>query len=113
MWSRLTVLWDQAGTPSWLRTKLYPNLSCAWWSSFLQIVRVAGDESMSPAQVLISWAVHRGTVPLVRTTKTERLAENLYPQQLSEDGCRAVNQITTRHRYIESVSWTGHQVFDD
>lgn len=77
------------------------------------VQRVAKDESLTPAQVLISWALMRGTVPLVRTSKVERIAENLDVKPLSDKSMDALNSITKRHRYIDALHWAGHQVFDD
>lgn len=41
------------------------------------IVDIAKDVGKSAAQVILRWHVQRGTVPLVKTTKEERLAENM------------------------------------
>lgn len=74
---------------------------------------IAKEEGLTPAQVLISWALMRDTVPLVRTSKVERIPENLNVKPLSEKSMAAINSITKRHRYIDPVQWAGHQVFDD
>lgn len=77
------------------------------------VIEVSKDEALTPAQVLVSWALMRGTIPLVRTSKAKRIQENLNVKPLSEKSMAALNSITKRHRYIGSEDWTGHQVFDD
>lgn len=76
-------------------------------------MKVAKEENISPAQVLISWAVQRGTVPLVKSGHVNRLAENFAFVELSKESMSQINSIQIRHRYIDSASWTGHKVFDE
>jgi diketogulonate reductase-like aldo/keto reductase len=72
---------------------------------------VAAKEGLSTAQVLINWAIKRGTVPLVRTTKIHRLEENIFIKTMSEESFKELNGISTEHRYVGSYSWTGQDVF--
>ena len=41
------------------------------------IKEIASAKGKSPAQVCIAWHVARGTIPLAKTTKEERLLENI------------------------------------
>lgn len=77
------------------------------------VAQVAREESMTPAQVLIGWALKRGTVPLVRTSKAARLAENLHVPALGDAAFAKVSAITTRHRFVDPTEWAGHPVFDE
>lgn len=74
---------------------------------------VALKEDLSNAQVLINWAIQRGTIALVRTTKINRLEENIVIKALSEESFKQLSSISTQHRYVGSYSWTGHDVFAD
>lgn len=77
------------------------------------LAKVAEEEKMTPAQVLISWALTRGTVPLVKTSKVHRLKENFHVSPLSASAMHQIDAIQTRHRFIDAFNWAGHQVFDD
>jgi diketogulonate reductase-like aldo/keto reductase len=76
-------------------------------------MKVSKDENITPAQVLISWSLQRGTVPLVKSGHVNRLAENYSVVELSKESMGQINCIQTRHRYIDSASWTGHNVFEE
>lgn len=41
------------------------------------ITEIATAKGKSAAQVILAWHVQRETIPLVKTTKAERLAENM------------------------------------
>ena len=41
------------------------------------ITEIAAAKGKSPAQVILAWHVKRDTIPLVKTTKPERLGENM------------------------------------
>ncbi len=73
---------------------------------------VAEREGISPAQVLLSWAIQRETVPLVRTSKLDRVQENFRVKELSSASFSILNSLKTRHRFIDAADWAGHQVFD-
>ena len=46
------------------------------------ILEIAGRNGITPAQVLLSWAVHRGTSVIPKSVRKERLKENLDAAQL-------------------------------
>ena len=72
---------------------------------------LASKEGLTNAQTLINWALMRGTNPLVRTTKVNRLEENLTVKILSPESMNKLNTLPISHRYVHSLSWTGHDVF--
>lgn len=41
------------------------------------ITEIATAKGKTPAQVILAWHVKRNTIPLVKTTKAERLGENM------------------------------------
>ena len=76
------------------------------------IQRVARREAITPAQVLIAWAVARNTVVIPRTCKAKRLAENFCPNvKLSDESIKDIAAIKTRHRYIDPILAFGWDCF--
>ena len=67
------------------------------------ISAIAGRVGKTPAQVLLAWAVQRGTA-LLTTPKSEAQArENLDISRLPEDAFDEINRIQTRQRLNEVV----------
>src|SRR6202451_993082 len=67
------------------------------------ISAIAARVGKTPAQVLLAWAVQRGTA-LVTTPRTEaRARENLDISALPEDAFDEINRIQTRQRFNEVV----------
>ncbi|MCE5317082.1 MAG: aldo/keto reductase [Parachlamydia sp.] len=67
------------------------------------IVAIAAKVGKTPAQVLLAWAVQRGTAVLT-TPKTEaRARENFDISPLTEDAFNEINRIQTRQRLNEVV----------
>ncbi|HSW72629.1 MAG TPA: aldo/keto reductase [Chlamydiales bacterium] len=70
------------------------------------IVKIAARVKKTPAQVLLAWAIQRGTA-LLTTPKTEaRAKENFDISPLPEDAFNEINQIKTRKR-LNPVVKTG------
>ena len=67
------------------------------------ILAVAARVRKTPAQVLLAWAVQRGTALLTTPTTAARARENLNISALPEDAFEAINQIQTRQRFNEVV----------
>jgi alcohol dehydrogenase (NADP+) len=67
------------------------------------ILEIAAQVEKTPAQVLLAWAVQRGTA-LLTTPKTEaRAKENFDISSLPEEAFNAINNIQTRQRYNQVV----------
>jgi diketogulonate reductase-like aldo/keto reductase len=63
------------------------------------VVRIAAELSKTPAQVLLAWALQRGTAVLT-TSKTEtRIKENFDISIIPSDAMEAINNIETRVRF--------------
>jgi alcohol dehydrogenase (NADP+) len=70
------------------------------------VLQVAEQVGKTPAQVLLAWAVQRGTA-LLTTPKTEaRAKENFDVPDLPKEAFNAINNIQTRQR-LNSVVTTG------
>jgi len=69
---------------------------------------IAEQHDCTPAQVLISWAVHRGTAVIPKSTNPGRIEQNLASAdiQLTEGDMEAIKQIGQDFRYIDGSIWT-------
>jgi diketogulonate reductase-like aldo/keto reductase len=64
------------------------------------IVGIAKRVNKSPAQVLLAWAIQRGTAPLTSSKTPSRIRENFDVSALPEDAVREITEgITTRVRF--------------
>jgi diketogulonate reductase-like aldo/keto reductase len=67
------------------------------------ISAIAARLGRTPAQVLLAWAVQRGTALLTTPTTAAHARENLNISTLPEDAFEAINRIQTRQRFNEVV----------
>jgi alcohol dehydrogenase (NADP+) len=67
------------------------------------IAAIATRVKKTPAQVLLAWAVQRGTALLTTPKTAERAGENLNISFLPEDAFNEINHIQTRQRLNEVV----------
>ena len=67
------------------------------------ILAIAARVGKTPAQVLLAWAVQRGTAVLVKTRTAARVRENFDIAALPEDAFNEINRIQTRQRFNEVV----------
>ena len=74
------------------------------------IVAIAGRVGKTPAQVLLAWAVQRGTALLTTPRTAARANENFNVSALPEDAFQEINRIQTRQR-LNDVVKTGSPGF--
>lgn len=69
---------------------------------------LATKHSKSPAQILLKWAVQRGTAIIPKSSKPERLAENrdMFGWELSDEDMQAVNGMNQNLRFNEPALFT-------
>jgi len=67
------------------------------------ISAIAARVRQTPAQVLLAWAVQRGTALLTTPRTAARARENLNIAALPDDAFDAINRIQTRQRFNEVV----------
>jgi len=67
------------------------------------ILAVAARVGKTPAQVLLAWAVQRGTAVLTTPKTAARARENFDISALPEDAFNEINRIQTRQRFNEVV----------
>lgn len=65
------------------------------------IARIAAEHGISPAQVLLRWAVQRGTIPLPKSVTPARLTDNLavLSLELSTEAMAAIGGMDLGYRY--------------
>jgi alcohol dehydrogenase (NADP+) len=67
------------------------------------ILAIAAQVGKSPAQVLLAWAVQRGTALLTTPRTADRARENFNISTLPEDAFNEINRIQTRQRLNQVV----------
>ncbi len=67
-----------------------------------EAAKAAEREGLSPAQLLIAWAIDRGTSVIPKSENPDRIRENIefLPHPLSEEARSALDGIGTRFRYV-------------
>lgn len=78
------------------------------------VVKLAHKYNVDPANILISWAVWRGTVVLPKSVTPSRIESNFKIVTLSDEDGAAIDRISdsTTKRFI-SPNWDPVVVFDD
>lgn len=71
------------------------------------IAAIAAAHQASPAQVLISWALHRGTAVIPKSVTPARLAQNLAAADLalSPDDMVEIAALNRDRRYVSGAFW--------
>ncbi len=71
------------------------------------IVAIAKQYDITPAQVLISWAIHRGTAVIPKSVNPERIKENLAAADvpLTEEDMGAIASLDMHRRYLDGSFW--------
>ncbi|KAI5456691.1 aldehyde reductase [Mariannaea sp. PMI_226] len=64
-----------------------------------EIITIAKSLSKTPAQVLIQWAVQRGTAVLPKSVTPSRIAENFEDFELPQEAFKKINSLDKNHRY--------------
>ena len=68
---------------------------------------LAAKNKISVGELLLAWAVCRGTVAIPKSTNPQRLAQNLAAGeiQLSDDDMTAIDNLGVQHRYVHGKFW--------
>jgi alcohol dehydrogenase (NADP+) len=67
------------------------------------ILKIAEQVGKTPAQVLLAWAVQRGTALLTTPKTASRAKENFDISPLPDHAFQEINEIQTRQRFNEVV----------
>ncbi len=84
------------------------------------LLSIAAKHNKSIAQVILRWLVQRGIIALAKSTRKERMIENIsvFDFELSVDDMAAIATIDTKtscffdHRDPEKVKWLGTRTLD-
>ena len=71
------------------------------------IAQIAERHDATPAQVLISWAIHRGTAVIPKSVTPSRIEENLAAADVSltEEDMDAIAALDRGRRYVDGSFW--------
>ncbi|GAB3174693.1 aldo/keto reductase [Telluribacter humicola] len=71
------------------------------------VASIAEKHGCSPAQVLISWAVIRGTSVIPKSVSPERLHQNLEAAsvELDDDDMAQISELDRHFRYVNGSTW--------
>ncbi len=75
----------------------------------ITIKGIAIKYGVTPAQILISWALHRGTAIIPKSVNPERLAQNFKAQNitLDEEDMSMISALDEGYRYVDGSFWEG------
>jgi 2,5-diketo-D-gluconate reductase A len=84
------------------------------------LLSIASKHKKSIAQVILRWIVQRGVIALAKSTRKERMTENIsvFDFELSAEDLAAIATLDTRtssffdHRNPEMVKWLGNRKLD-
>ena len=71
------------------------------------ITDIAATRSITPAQVMLSWAIGRGTVVIPKSTNRHRQQENFQSAtiELTKDELTVIDKIDVDHRFVDGTFW--------
>jgi len=71
------------------------------------IADIAGQRGITPAQVLISWAIHRGTSVIPKSVNPARMKQNLAAAEVSltEEDMQEIACLDRNRRYVNGEFW--------
>jgi alcohol dehydrogenase (NADP+) len=71
------------------------------------IASIAAKRGISPAQVLIAWAIHRGTAVIPKSTNSSRMKQNLDAARLSlsDKDLQEIAGLNLNQRYFDGELW--------
>ena len=85
------------------------------------LLAIAAKHQKSVAQVILRWLVQRGIIALAKSTRKERMIENIsvFDFELSAEDMVAISTLDTKtssffdHRNPEMVKWLGNRKLED
>ena len=81
------------------------KIRCCWQDP--TITAIAQRRGITPAQVLLRWALQRGTAVIPKSVNPGRLAENLMAAEgdLAAEDMEAIAGLERGHRFIDGSIW--------
>ena len=71
------------------------------------IASIAKTHGATPAQILISWAIHRGTAVIQKSVNPARIKQNLAAAELSltPEDMQTITALNLNRRYVDGTIW--------
>lgn len=71
------------------------------------IATIAQNHGITPAQVLISWAIHRGTAVIPKSVTPARIQQNLASAEVSlaSEDMESIVSLDRHRRYVDGTFW--------
>lgn len=71
------------------------------------IQKIAKSHHKTPAQILINWAISRGTIPIPKSTSPKRIAENIavFDFELTNQEMQEINKLNKNYRLVDPSQW--------
>lgn len=71
------------------------------------IADIAAKHDATPAQILLSWAIHRGTAVIPKSVNPERIEQNLAAAEVTLDDAdmAAIAALDRHRRYVDGSIW--------
>jgi|SRR5579859_2154478 len=68
---------------------------------------IALKHKKNPSQILLNWAVSRNTIPIPKSTNSERIAENfhIFDFELSAEETKKLDELDRKYRFVNPISW--------
>lgn len=78
------------------------------------VVSIAESHQCSPAQVLLAWAVQRGTAVIPKSSTEARMKENLDSEnlELTEEEMKTLNNLDQHKIFVNPIDWWGFPYFN-
>lgn len=79
-----------------------------------QIIKhIATKHTKTPAQILLNWAISRGTIPIPKSATPKRISENMavFDFELTDDEKTAINALNQNYRLVNPIEWWGIPYF--
>ncbi len=77
------------------------------------VKKLAAAHHKTPAQILLNWALGRGTIAIPKSVTPARIAENIdvFDFELSTEDMAQLNALNQNHRYVNPSHWWGIPYF--
>lgn len=75
---------------------------------------LANKYNKTPAQILIRWAIQRGTVAIPKSVTLKNIKNNIdvFDFELSDQEMKEIVTLNKRHRFVDPSEWWGIPYFD-
>ena len=77
------------------------------------VLSIAKKLNKTPAQVLLSWGIQRGTMVIPKSVTPERIVQNHQVFVLEQADFEALNALDKGKRFVDPRDWWKVDVFED